>query len=438
MPRSRRTGATADIWPGFVDALSTLLLVIIFLLVFFMLAQFFLSQALTGREERVNRLTQQLNEITELLSLERDANEELKLTVSQLSSQLESSTAERDSLSTRLAEADAAMAELERRLDLAQQERAELTARRDELQQQLAEAQSARSGLESQLTEAQSALAENREARASLEGELEQSRASAAELEQRLAELEQRMAAVSRRLAESQTQVETRDRQLAEVQQKLSAEQDVSAEAQRQVDLLNQQIASLRDELKRLNAALDAADAKAEEQDALIADLGRRLNRALAAKVEELSRYRSEFFGRLREVLSSRSDIQIVGDRFVFQSEVLFDSGSAQINPDGREELATLARELIDIAKQIPADVDWILQVNGHTDVQPIQTREFPSNWELSSARAISVVKYLISRGVPAERLAAAGYAQYQPIDARRDEIAYRRNRRIEMKLTNR
>lgn len=246
------------------------------------------------------------------------------------------------------------------------------------------------------------------------------------------------MADVRRQLAESQTQVKDRDQQLAEVQEKLSKEQTVSAQAQRQVDLLNQQIASLRDELKRLNEALDAADLKAEEQNAQIADLGRRLNRALAAKVEELSRYRSEFFGRLREVLSSRSDIQIVGDRFVFQSEVLFDSGSAEINPEGREELATLARELLDIARQIPDDVDWILQVNGHTDIRPIQTREFPSNWELSSARAISVVKYLISRGVPPERLAAAGYAQYQPIDARHDEIAYRRNRRIEMKLTNR
>lgn len=347
MPRSRRTGATSDIWPGFVDALSTLLLVIIFLLVFFMLAQFFLSQALTGREERVNRLTQQINEITELLSLERDANEELKLTVSQLSSQLESSTAERDSLSARLAEADAAMADLEKRLNLAQQERADLAARRDELQQQLAQAQSARAEVENQLKAAQSALAENQAARASLEGELEQSRASVAELEQRLSALEQRMADVRRQLAESQTQVKDRDQQLAEVQEKLSKEQTVSAQAQRQVDLLNQQIASLRDELKRLNEALDAADLKAEEQNAQIADLGRRLNRALAAKVEELSRYRSEFFGRLREVLSSRSDIQIVGDRFVFQSEVLFDSGSAEINPEGREELATLARELL-------------------------------------------------------------------------------------------
>lgn len=347
MPRSRRTGATSDIWPGFVDALSTLLLVIIFLLVFFMLAQFFLSQALTGREERVNRLTQQINEITELLSLERDANEELKLTVSQLSSQLESSTAERDSLSARLAEADAAMADLEKRLNLAQQERADLAARRDELQQQLAQAQSARAEVENQLKAAQSALAENQAAGPAWKASWNSRVQVSPNLSNACPRWSSAWPTSGGSSPESQTQVKDRDQQLAEVQEKLSKEQTVSAQAQRQVDLLNQQIASLRDELKRLNEALDAADLKAEEQNAQIADLGRRLNRALAAKVEELSRYRSEFFGRLREVLSSRSDIQIVGDRFVFQSEVLFDSGSAEINPEGREELATLARELL-------------------------------------------------------------------------------------------
>ncbi len=169
-----------------------------------------------------------------------------------------------------------------------------------------------------------------------------------------------------------------------------------------------------------------------------IADLGKRLNAALASKVQELASYRSEFFGRLREILGDRPDIRIVGDRFVFQSEVLFTPGNADLGPDARHELDLLAGALRAIAPKIPAEIPWVLRVDGHTDKRPISTAQFPSNWELSTARATAVVKYLIEQGLSADHLAAAGFGEFQPIDAGSSDEAYRKNRRIEFKLTER
>jgi chemotaxis protein MotB len=197
---------------------------------------------------------------------------------------------------------------------------------------------------------------------------------------------------------------------------------------------LTAELAGVKDELARLNTALDAADAKAKEQNAQIVDLGQKLNRALASKVEELARYRSEFFGKLREALAGQRDVQIVGDRFVFQSEVLFPSGSAQLQPGGEKQLASVAQRLMEIAARIPKDINWVLQVDGHTDDKPINNVIYPSNWELSAARAIAVVKFLHSQGIPNERLVAAGYGEYQPLST----IDSARNRRIELKLTSR
>ena len=205
-----------------------------------------------------------------------------------------------------------------------------------------------------------------------------------------------------------------------------------------QVGVLNQQILALRRQIQRLNAALEASEIKDREDQATITDLGRRLNQALARKVHELTRYRSEFFGKLRDVLGQRRGVRIVGDRFVFQSEVLFGSGSALLEQAGQAQIAQMAATLVDIAQQIPADINWVLRVDGHTDAIPIATAQFPSNWELSSARAIAVVKFMVERGVPANRLAATGFGEFQPLDPRAGEIANRRNRRIEFKLTQR
>ncbi|MGA9302061.1 MAG: peptidoglycan -binding protein, partial [Bradyrhizobium sp.] len=224
-----------------------------------------------------------------------------------------------------------------------------------------------------------------------------------------------------------------------ELNKALDSEKQVSGRALAQIEVLNQQISALRRQLAALEEALQASEKRDQDSQGRIVDLGQRLNVALAQRVQELSRYRSEFFGRLRTILGNRPDVRIVGDRFVFQSEVFFDTGQAQLLPEGRAELDKVGAALIELDKQIPSEIAWVLRVDGHTDVRPITNSPlFKSNWELSSARAISVVQYLISLGVPAQRLVAAGFAEFQPLDTGNTEEAYRRNRRIELKLTER
>jgi chemotaxis protein MotB len=257
--------------------------------------------------------------------------------------------------------------------------------------------------------------------------------------------LESQLSDEKERTALAQKEIDSRDVRLraltektTETEQALGREQALSTEARAQVELLNRQVNALREQLARISAALEVSEAKSKEQQVQIVDLGSRLNMALASKVEELARYRSEFFGRLREALGNRRDIRIVGDRFVFQSEVLFDSGSATLAPEGQEQIAQLAATLKEIAEKIPNDLNWILRVDGHTDRVPIATSQFRSNWELSTARAIAVVQYLVSIGIPPSRLAATGFGEFQPLDPGTDAEAYKRNRRIEFKLTER
>jgi chemotaxis protein MotB len=234
------------------------------------------------------------------------------------------------------------------------------------------------------------------------------------------------------------TRAVTAEQRISALSKELTDEKNVSNDALAKVDLLNQQLLALRRQIAALNEALQAAEAKDKDSQARISDLGARLNLVLARQVQELQRYRSDFFGRLRELLKGRKDIRVVGDRFVFQSEVLFPSGQAQMTVDGLAAMDQLAQAIVEIERQIPSEVDWVLQVDGHTDARPIQSREFPSNWELSSARAISVVKYLISRGVAAHRLVAAGYGEFAPLEIGDTDEVLRKNRRIELKLTNR
>ncbi|NDA48732.1 MAG: peptidoglycan -binding protein, partial [Alphaproteobacteria bacterium] len=223
-----------------------------------------------------------------------------------------------------------------------------------------------------------------------------------------------------------------------QAQEALDAERQISARAAAQVDILNQQLAALRRQIAALEEALNASEQRDRESQAQIADLGSRLNLALAQKVQELARYRSDFFGRLRQILGTRPGVRVVGDRFVFESEVLFDVGQANLNPAGRGELDKLAAAVSDLEREIPPEIPWILRVDGHTDKSPIRGGRFQSNWELSSSRAISVVQYLITRGVSADRLAATGFGEFQPLDKGDSEEALKRNRRIELKLTDR
>ena len=437
-PASGRSRGGFDIWPGFVDALATLLMVIIFVLLVFVLSQFYLSAALSGRDETLSRLNRQLSELSQMLSIEKETSAELRLNIAQLAAELQASTAARDQLQLRFTDLSRERDALQARLTQSEQGRtqalATITSKEAEAAQLGRDIDALRK-VKDDLEARVGHLAARLEAS---ERELGAVRDRSKELEARLATAEElRKAEEAKRVgAEERTLLVQRERE--ETATKLTEQEKLTAQAQEQVDLLNRQLLALRQQLARIQSALDVSEEKSKEQQVQIADLGRRLNLALASKVEELARYRSEFFGRLREALGDRQDIRVVGDRFVFQSEVLFASGSATLGIEGQEQLWQLARTLRDVIQTIPVDINWVLQVDGHTDTVRIATPQFPSNWELSTARATSVVKFLISQGLPAHRLAAAGYGEFQPLEEGVDEAIRRRNRRIELKLTSR
>lgn len=392
----RRSQPGADIWPGFVDALATLLILIIFVLMVFVLGQFFLGQALSGRDQALARLNAEVAQLAEQLSIAEDTNADLTATVGRLTTAL-------DDTSTRLAQLSTDFSSLQSRY----------------------------ATLEARATVQSGYIAD-------LETERTADRATLKEQSEKLALLTHDIAALEALKKELQEQVRTAQKDIARKDTEIARERGLSNEAKAEAALMSQQLQALRDELARLAEALDASDKLTEEQRTQISDLGRRMNRALAGKVQELQRYRSEFFGRLRDILGTRPGIAVVGDRFIFQSEVLFASGSADIGPEGKKQLDQLARTLLEISAEIPKEVDWILRIDGHTDDRPIATARFASNWELSAARAISVVRYLISQGVPSDRLAATGFGEYQPVDLSNTASGRSRNRRIEMKFDTR
>lgn len=338
LARSRRRGAETNYWPGFVDAMATLLLVVTFLLSVFMVVQFIVTHIASGKDTALKQLNQQVAQLTEMLAMERSTKRSLQ----------------------------------------------------DEL--------------------------------ASLQVTLEEEKTESTRLQGLVGQEEAQAEAASERAQALSSDLEEQEK--------------ISSQAQARIEVLNQQLAALRRQIGALEEALATSESRAEESQAKIADLGKRLNVALARKVQELSRYRSDFFGRLRTILGEREEVRIEGDRFVFQAEVLFPTGSDQMNPGGVEQIDKLAGALKDVARDIPDDISWVLRVDGHTDRRPIQTSEFNSNWELSAARAITVVQRLIAQGVPPEHLVAAGFGEYQPLDTGETEQAYRQNRRIELKLT--
>ncbi len=365
---SRRRGQAAfDIWPGFVDVLATILLVFVFVLLFFVVAQFYTSNVLTDRDRALSNLEQDIAELSQILSMERDR----------------------------------------------------------------------RAGLEDSLAELESRLATSMSRADSLEAEVATTEAERARLAASLTTETARLAAVSEQLGDRTTALEQARSRLAGAEEELAAERVLSAEATAQVEALSADIRALREQLTSISAALALAESTVEAQRAEIAELGNRLNVAMAQRVQELERYRSDFFGRLREVLEGVQEIEIDGDRFRFQSELFFASGSAEVGAGGRAALNQLAEIIEEISQRIPDDVAWVLQVEGHTDSRPIATARFPSNWELSAARATNIVHYLIDNGVPAHRLAAAGFGEHQPVDSGETPEALARNRRIELRLTN-
>ena len=393
---ARRNQRSTNIWPGFVDALATLLMVIIFLLMIFVVAQFFLGEALSGRDAALKKLESQISDMSELLSLERKSNEDLRQNFSSLSDELQTSVKERDNLQSTLAL-------LQSRAEKAETETVKLF---------------------SELEKASITIEINNKT-------IEEER-------QKLSKLTIEIAALTALRDKLENQIADMAQEGKEKDKEIIKERKIAESSSAQVALANRQIAALREQLARITESLEIAERKADEQGVQITSLGKRLNSALATKVQELSQYRSEFFGRLRQVLGDHQGIRIVGDRFVFQSEVLFDSASADLGVEGKIQLKQLASTLREITPRIPKDLDWILRIDGHTDSIPISNWKFPSNWELSAARAISVVKFLIEEGVSANRLAAAGFGKFRPLDQARDDIANRRNRRIEMKMTQR
>jgi chemotaxis protein MotB len=369
-------------WPGFVDALATLLMVIIFVLMVFVLIQVNLAYRVSGQDATLGEMRQQLASLGELLNIERRASADLAANLAQITNQLNASNANRDELQAQLANVQAAIAARNSRI-------ANLTAKQAD-------------------TEAALAAARN-------------------SLEERLGALQ---------LAEGQlAMAQAQNQSAAERIDALRAETTAS---KAEIAQMTSALAALRLRIEELTSLLAEKDRQASQDKVAIASLGRSLNNALASRVQELQRFRSEFFGRLRDVLKGRDDVQIVGDRFVFQSEVLFAQGQAEIAAEGRDQLAKLAVALADIATKIPKDINWVLQVDGHTDDVPIRAGRYADNWDLSTERALSVVRFLNQQGLPANRLAAAGYGEFQPLDAADNDDARRKNRRIELKITQR
>lgn len=396
-------GRYADVtWPGFVDALASLLMVFVFVLMVFVLIQANLSWRVSGQDASLSRLRAELSALTGLLNLEREENAALSGQLAGLGLDLERMTERRDALAAELAGLQASL--------LASQDD---TAR---LSEQLAAAGQLRARLEAELAAANSQIAG---------------------LENRVAEFDGQLAAANKRLDQTEAELASQRDQLAMRDQQLATANNASKEAKAEIDRLIAASLALRDELNQLRGLLAEREKQAAEDKVAIAALGQQLNAALASRVQELQLIRSEFFAQLRDILSRRADIQIVGDRFVFQSEVLFAPGAADINPAGQAQLADIGKALMDIAAEIPADVPWVLQVDGHTDTVPVGGR-YTDNWDLSTERALSVVRFLVSQGLPANRLAATGYGEFQPIDRADTKAARQKNRRIELKLTRR
>ncbi len=491
----RRTFGTnrVNIWPGFVDALATLIMAIIFVLMIFVVAQVYLSKSLTSKDAALTELTLQLQELNTLLETEKQHAQSLldDLTVSEAENAkkqqlLESTILKLSDADTQITETAAALLQLQTRhntlekkflsqsnqlLDL-EQKLSESNASLSTSQQQYSETQILHQKLQIQLRELTQKLSDLQEKRTSLTEALTlkntENNALNKKLQQMIAELQQTLSvkgSLENSIADLKTQVsslQTEKTGLQETTKRLTSEKssladqknaltaalataaqnqkssDKNTDAQEKLILqLQNAVKGLKTDISRLNALLESSEAETKQKQVEILNLGKRLNSALAAKVESLSRYQSQFMSKLRDIIGNRSDIRILDDRFIFQSEVLFQSGSAQIAPAGQQRLRQFSETLLEISDQIPAGTDWILRVDGHTDKRPINTLLFPDNWALSTARARAVIRYLIDQGIPPEHLAATGFGQYRPLDPADDEIAYRRNRRIEMRLTS-
>lgn len=501
---SRRAGRfPAQIWPGFVDAMTALILVLFFVLSIFMIVQFVLRDTITGQSQRLEELSVQVANLADALGLERSRADRQAALVSTLTgekaaaearvadfeAQVASLLARNTDLSDRLTAAEtesagrlsanealeAALARARSEIDAGAEAARLAAARREALEALVASLRTEAATSAGKLDEAEAARLADAAAAEALRERLENSEAEltamtlSLEAERKKAEETLTLLAAAEAAkqglegekAAALTEAERRAAELAQARALLAGEKQVSAEGQRQVALLNQQTAQLREQLNALQGLLDAAREEDVKVQVQIDTLGQNLNAALArvaiaerrraeleaaererlaAEAKDLTRYRSEFFGRMRDILGSREGVEVVGDRFVFPSEVLFAPGSATLGAAGQAQVARVAQVIREVSDEIPPDINWILRVDGHTDKTPVSADSpFRDNWELSEARALSVVRYMVEvQGLPPERLAATGFGEYQPIDPGDSPEALAKNRRIELKFTER
>jgi len=421
--KARRISSPITAWPGYVDVLSALLMVVIFVLMIFTVAQFMLSEMLYGQKNELAMLHDQISELAELLGLEKEKTSQLNSVVSRLSDVIIGLSEEREMLISQVADYSAQSEEhsakiKKQMLTIASlnEDIQALTRVRDELEQKVA-------GLAASLSDRDHQIAVLRD----------RSKALAA----RLADKTEMTVLAQEKIEEQNVRIQALSVVLESQKEAIAQEKQLSASARAEVALLSDQITKLQGQLKMISDALALVKTRGQEKDKKIAELGKQLNIALARKVNELQKYRSEFFGRLQKILGNNPAVQIQGDRFVLQAGLLFESGSADLGAPGRTHLTTLADTLLQISRKIPDEINWILRIDGHTDRIPIHNEKFVSNWELSAARAVSVVRFMGQKGIPEKRMAAAGFSKYHPIDTADTPAAYRKNRRIEIKLTS-
>jgi len=491
MPRINRraNNNSANYWPGFVDAMATILLVIIFLLTVFILSQFFLSTEISSKDEALIDLQSQIQELSLLLSLEQNENENLATKLEILESDLDQLFSQNEQLSSSLALSNDEIVILQDEItNLNLDYQSQIIILQDNIDKQIALYDLEREQSAERNQQIIKLISENKQISTLLKmKELEINNKNIkiqniednilnlstlnTNLEETLVEREQTIIDLRNNLNKNnilltdyessiasmnvvstdfENEIKEKNQiifdlrkkensnlnKISRLQSGLISTGKKSKEASLEIELLNIQISELKKQISAIQALLDASEQKDTEQQARIADLGKRLNLALAQRVKELSEYRSEFFGKLREIIGTRDDIKIIGDRFVFQSEVLFGSGEATIGIDGQRQLAKLSVAIQNLIEEIPDEINWILRIDGHTDIIPIRNSRYESNWDLSAARAISVVDFLMKTGIPPNRLAATGRGEYMPLDPNENEDAYRKNRRIEIKLT--
>jgi len=413
-----------NVWPGYVDALSALLMVVIFVVLIFTLTQFLLSEILSGKESELVSLHQRMDELVELLGLEKEQNEGLKTEIASLSAVIRDITHEKESLSSR-------MSELTERSELDKTEIKRQLLLIASLQEDIDALRLVRQELEANVGQLAVALSEKTI-------ELGILRDRTMSLEARLADEKEQTVLAQKTIDQRDIRIQALIALVGKQEEALDNERQLSQSTRAELVLLNEQITNLKKQLEEISLALKVAESEKSIQAVELEELGKRLNIILAQRVNQLEQYRSEFFGRLREILGDSPYIRVEGDRFVLQAELLFKSGSADLGEEGKKHLIQIADILQNLSKRFPDDLNWILRIDGHTDRIPIHTPLFPSNWELSTARAVSVVRFLANNGIPENRMAATGFSKFHPIDQAETLEAYQKNRRIEMKLTAR